>query len=68
MKPNRPEFPAVPPPAAPGEREVCGDLDIRIDRDLLTVDGVPRSPSEVYRKVMPRRDAEAEAMMEGMGE
>ncbi len=41
---------------------------IRIDRDLLTVDGVQRSPAQVYRKVMPRKDAEAEAEMEGMGE
>jgi len=41
---------------------------IRIDRDLLTVDGVRRNPAQVYRKVMPRKDAEAEAEMEGMGE
>jgi glutamate synthase domain-containing protein 1/glutamate synthase domain-containing protein 3 len=41
---------------------------IRIDRDLLTVDGVLRTPAQVYRKVMPRKDAEAEAEMEGMGE
>ena len=41
---------------------------IRIDRDLLTVDGVQRTPAQVYRKVMPRKDAEAEAEMEGMGE
>ncbi|MHB8900613.1 MAG: GltB/FmdC/FwdC-like GXGXG domain-containing protein, partial [Thermoguttaceae bacterium] len=41
---------------------------IRIDRDLLTVDGVVRTPAEVYRKVMPRKDAEAEAVLEGMGE
>jgi glutamate synthase domain-containing protein 1/glutamate synthase domain-containing protein 3 len=34
---------------------------IRIDRDLLTVDGVQRSPAQVYRKVMPKKDAEAEA-------
>ncbi len=34
-------------------------FDIRIERDLLTVDGVLRSPPEVYRKVMPRKDAEA---------
>ena len=34
---------------------------IRIDRDLLTVDGVQRSPAQVYRKVMPQKDAEAEA-------
>ena len=41
---------------------------IRIDRDLLTVDGVQRTPAQVYRKVMPRKDAEAEAEMEGLGE
>ena len=41
---------------------------IRIDRDLLTVDGVLRTPAQVYRKVMPRKDAEAEAEMEGLGE
>jgi glutamate synthase domain-containing protein 3 len=40
---------------------------IRIDRDLLTVDGLLRTPSQVYRKVMPRKDAEAEAALEGMG-
>jgi len=43
-------------------------FDIRIDRDLLTVDGVLRSPSEVYRKVLPRKDAEAEAALEAVGE
>ena len=43
-------------------------FDIRIDRDLLTVDGVLASPQVVYRKVMPRKDAELEAEMEGMGE
>jgi glutamate synthase domain-containing protein 1/glutamate synthase domain-containing protein 3 len=43
-------------------------LGIRIDRDLLTVDGVRRPPAEVYRKVMPRKDVEAEAEMEGLGE
>jgi glutamate synthase domain-containing protein 3 len=41
---------------------------IRIDRDLLSVDGVQRTPTEVYRKVMPRKDAEMEAELEGMGE
>jgi len=41
---------------------------IRIQQDLLTVDGVLRSPAEVYRKVMPRKDAEIEAELEGMGE
>jgi glutamate synthase domain-containing protein 1/glutamate synthase domain-containing protein 3 len=43
-------------------------FDIRIERDLLTVDGVLRSPADVYRKVMPRKDAEADAAMEGTGE
>jgi glutamate synthase domain-containing protein 1/glutamate synthase domain-containing protein 3 len=41
---------------------------IRIKEDLLTVDGVLREPKEVYRKVMPRKDAEIEADLEGMGE
>ena len=41
---------------------------IRVHHDLLTVDGVLRKPSEVYRKVMPRKDAELEAELEGMGE
>ena len=41
---------------------------IRIKEDLLTVDGVLREPKEVYQKVMPRKDAEIEAEMEGMGE
>ena len=41
---------------------------VRIEEDLLTVDGVLRLPAEVYRKVMPRKDAEIEAEMEGMGE
>ena len=40
---------------------------IQIERDLLTVDGIQTSPQVVYRKVMPRKDAEAEAEMEGMG-
>lgn len=40
---------------------------IEIERDLLTVDGVLRTPSHVYRKVMPRKDAELEAELEGMG-
>ena len=42
-------------------------FDIQIERDLLTVDGQLRRPSEVYRKVMPRKDAEMEAELEGMG-
>jgi len=41
---------------------------IRIQQDLLTVDGVLRAPADVYRKVMPRKDADVEAEMEGMGE
>lgn len=41
---------------------------IRIDRDLLTVDGIQASPQVVYRKVLPRKDAELEAELEGMGE
>ena len=41
---------------------------IRVHHDLLTVDGVLRKPSEVYRKVMPAKDAEIEAELEGMGE
>jgi len=40
---------------------------IRIDRDLLTVDGILSSPQAVYRKVMPRGTTEAEAEMEGLG-
>ena len=38
-----------------------------IAEDLLTVDGILTSPNVVYRRVMPRKDAEAEADMEGMG-
>jgi len=41
---------------------------IEIRRDLLTVDGQLRSPEEVYRKVVPIKDAEVEAEMEGMGD
>jgi len=41
---------------------------IRIEEDLLTVDGVLRDPKEVYRKVVPRKDAEIEAELEGMGD
>jgi glutamate synthase domain-containing protein 1/glutamate synthase domain-containing protein 3 len=41
---------------------------IRIEEDLLTVDGVRRVPRDVYRKVMPRKDAEIEAELEGVGE
>jgi len=42
-------------------------FDIRIERDLLSVDGRSRDPREVYRKVVPRMDAEAEAEMESLG-
>jgi len=41
---------------------------VRVERDLLTVDGTPRNPKEVYRKVVPRKDAEIEAELEGMGD
>jgi len=41
---------------------------IRIAEDLLTVDGIQTSPTVVYRRVMPRKDAELEAELEGMGE
>ena len=43
-------------------------FDIQIERNLLTVDGQLRRPAEVYRKVMPRKDAEMEAELEGMGD
>jgi glutamate synthase domain-containing protein 3 len=42
-------------------------FDIQIERDLLTVDGRLRDPREVYRKVVPKMDPEAEAEMEGLG-
>ncbi|HUT89615.1 MAG TPA: hypothetical protein VMY37_08975 [Thermoguttaceae bacterium] len=41
---------------------------IQVQRDLLTVDGVLRKPHEVYRKVVPRRDIEIEAELEGTGD
>jgi glutamate synthase domain-containing protein 3 len=41
-------------------------FDIRIERDLLTVDNVLRLPSEVYRKVIPSKDAGIEMDMEGL--
>jgi glutamate synthase domain-containing protein 3 len=41
---------------------------IQIERDLLSVNGEVRTPSEVYRKVVPRKDAEIEAEMEGLGD
>jgi glutamate synthase domain-containing protein 1/glutamate synthase domain-containing protein 3 len=37
---------------------------IRIQEDLLNVDGAPKSYAEVYRKVMPRDAAEHQARME----
>jgi len=40
---------------------------IRIEQDLLTVDGKLRDPREVYRKVIPAKDAEAEAELESLG-
>ena len=43
-------------------------FDIRIERDLLTVDKLVRLPSEVYRKVVPAKDAEVETDMEGLDE
>jgi hypothetical protein len=33
----------------------------------LTVDGVLREPRQVYRKVVPAKDAEAEIELEGLG-
>jgi glutamate synthase domain-containing protein 3 len=41
---------------------------IQVERDLLTVDGIPQKPKDVYRKVVPRKDAEIEAELEGMGD
>jgi len=40
---------------------------IQVENDLLTVEGVLREPEEVYRKVIPAKDVEVEAEMEGMG-
>jgi glutamate synthase domain-containing protein 1/glutamate synthase domain-containing protein 3 len=42
-------------------------FDIQVERDLLTVDNVLRKPRDVYRKVLPAKDAEAEMEMEGLG-
>jgi glutamate synthase domain-containing protein 1 len=42
-------------------------FDIRIERDLLMVDGVRREPREVYRKILPARTAELEMQMEQTG-
>ncbi len=41
---------------------------IEIERDLLTVDGVLRTPGQVYQKVVPLKDAEVEAELEGIGD
>jgi glutamate synthase domain-containing protein 1/glutamate synthase domain-containing protein 3 len=41
---------------------------IEVERDLLTVDGELRAPAQVYRKVMPKKDAEVEAEMEALAE
>jgi len=40
---------------------------IGIERHLLTVDGYVRDPREVYSKVVPHMDAEAQAEMESLG-
>jgi len=42
-------------------------FDIQVERDLLTVDGRLRDPREVYRKVVPKMDTEAEAEMQSLG-
>jgi glutamate synthase domain-containing protein 3 len=42
-------------------------FDIRIERDLLTVDGVLKAPAQVYRKVMPK-GASAEDDTEDSGD
>lgn len=42
-------------------------FDIQVERDLLTVDEELRDPRDVYRKVIPEKDAEAETEMEGLG-
>ena len=41
---------------------------IQIERDLLSVQGVVRDPGDVYRKVIPRIDSEAEDELEGLGD
>jgi glutamate synthase domain-containing protein 3 len=43
-------------------------FDIQIERDLLTIDGRLREPREVYGKVVPKMDTEAEAEMESLGD
>ncbi|MHC4442703.1 MAG: GltB/FmdC/FwdC-like GXGXG domain-containing protein [Planctomycetota bacterium] len=40
---------------------------IQVERDLLSVDEILRDPRDVYRKVVPIKDAEVEAEMEGLG-
>jgi len=39
-------------------------FDIRIERDLLAVDGVMKKPSEVYRKVMPKANVKKDEIEE----
>ena len=41
---------------------------IEVERDLLTVDGVLRTPAQVYQKVVPSKDAKVEAELELVGE
>jgi glutamate synthase domain-containing protein 3 len=41
---------------------------IQVERDLLTVDSALREPRNVYRKVVPRKDAEIQAELEGLCE
>ena len=43
-------------------------FDIRIEEDLLTVDGVRRAPREVYRKVVPRQGVSHEPETDLLGE
>jgi glutamate synthase domain-containing protein 1 len=42
-------------------------FDIRIERDLLVVDGARREPREVYRKILPARTADLEMELEQTG-
>ena len=42
-------------------------FDIQVERDLLSVDEVLRDPRDVYRKVVPAKDAGAENELEGLG-
>ena len=43
-------------------------FNIKIDSDLLTVDGVVQNPSKVYKKVIPEKNAEIEEELEGIGD